>query len=104
MWIFSKTGFVSAVEHRDDPSLIMLRARARKDLGPFLKVPGTKVNITPDADYKYRVILPKDAFSKILSSMASDIDYPNFKNAVHGDPGRDNAYMHVWSAMRAFQK
>lgn len=39
---------------------------------------------TEDSDYRYRYILPKGtAFPRILSAMGEDIDYANFKSAVH---------------------
>ena len=34
MWIFTSTGFVSAVVHRDDADLIVVRARDRESLQP----------------------------------------------------------------------
>lgn len=32
MWIFTKDGFFSAVEHRDNSDLLMIRARCREDI------------------------------------------------------------------------
>ena len=32
MWIFTPTGFLSVVEHRDDSRCLIVRARAKEDL------------------------------------------------------------------------
>ena len=32
MWVFNRDGFFSAVEHRDDNSKVMVRARAKEDI------------------------------------------------------------------------
>ena len=32
MWIFTETGFVSAVQHRENPDYLMVRARDRQSL------------------------------------------------------------------------
>ena len=35
MWLFTETGFVSAVRHREDPDLLVVRARDRQSLEPI---------------------------------------------------------------------
>jgi hypothetical protein len=49
------------------------------------------------------VVCPKAAFAELAAELVSEIDYDNFKSAVHGDPVRDQAYMRCWSAMHAAQ-
>ena len=58
---------------------------------------------TPNADYHYRLVCHREIFLPLMLSMVKDIDYPNFKNAVHGNPIRDHAYMDCWAAMHAAQ-
>jgi hypothetical protein len=43
MWIFTSTGFVSAVVHRDDPDLIVVRARDLESLTPLIERTGAEV-------------------------------------------------------------
>ena len=110
MWIFSKWGFVSIVQHRQLPGKLLVRARTKADLENFIRLLGEidgkkhPVEETPDADYGYRTVACKRAVARALSRIAADVDYPNFKDAVHGDPARDSAYMEVWSAMVDFQR
>lgn len=111
MWIFSKIGFFSVVEHKDDPDLVMVRARYKEDIDrlhhaimDFSKV-DLPVERTLNADYYFRMTIPKMTWARIMEAVAADIDYTNFKNAVHHmEPGvRAKAYMEVWDAMRRSQ-
>lgn len=38
-----------------------------------------------------------------VAMMVEQIDYYNFKDAVHGNLPRDEAYLKVWTAMRELQ-
>lgn len=113
MWLVTKHGFYSVVAHRDDPDLMLVRSRCRQDLEQLrclsldlaeidLDVP--EIVETPAADYACRIFMPRDTWETLATVLAMDIDYPNFKTAVHGDPERDAAYMQMWSAMRRFQQ
>ena len=112
MWVFNRDGFFSAVEHRDDNSKVMVRARAKEDIENLysalqenhqLRGEDTAPVYTPDGDYHYRLTVSKKVWGEYLNSAANDLDYDNFKNSVHGQSDRDSAYMGVWSAMYAFQ-
>jgi hypothetical protein len=110
MWIFSKRGFVSIVQHRQLPGKLLVRARTKADLENFVRlldeIGGRKhpVQETPDADYGYRTVACKRVVANAVSRITTEIDYTNFKNGVHGDPARDSAYLEVWSAMVDFQR
>lgn len=109
MWVFTKTGFVSIVKHKFIPGSLMIRARVREDLEQFIavldEVSGSKHSIkeTPDGDYRFRTTATKNAVAQALARQITDLDYTNFKNAVHGDRDRDSAYMGCWSAMYRLQ-
>jgi hypothetical protein len=111
MWIMSRTGFFSVVAHRDDPALVLVRARdlgqlkrlsAENPTGPF------EIVETPHADYPVRTTLTKDRFETIVTWLARSIDYDNFKNAVHVDPDCSDDYHDflgkVWSAGRRMSR
>lgn len=106
MWIFAKHGFISVVQDRNDPARLLVRARKREDL-ENLDISGdvtSEISETPDADYRFRIFVPRKAFAAALQRMALAIDYTNFKTAVHGVPDRDSAYFSCWAAMRRFQE
>ena len=113
MWIFCKLGFFSAVQHRDKPDTLLVRSRFKGDLerliGAMTKEErellcgNPKVEITPNADYRYRTEIRKVVFAELVRETAEDIDYPNFKDAVHDGTNRDWAYLNVWQALRREQ-
>ena len=81
----------------------------KEDLEKFIvildEVSGSKHSITetPDGDYAFRTTATKKAVAEAMTRQINDLDYVNFKNAVHGDPQRDSAYMKVWSALYSLQ-
>ncbi len=103
MWLFCKSGFFSAVRHAENPKLIHVRARFEGDLERLCEVNGLKeitVEHTPGNDYPYRADFLKPVWAAIVCREANEIDYTNFKNAVHDGTSRDQAYMAVWAALR----
>lgn len=113
MWLFTKKGFYSAVAHETEPDTIHLRARFRFDLEQLLHgMTHGEIVETPDSDYRFRTDISVDDWKDILVREASDIDYTNFKEAVHegadgcggaGESVRDKAYMEVWGALAEAQ-
>jgi len=98
MWLFTNTGFVSAVSNGQD---LMVRSRDRESLEPLAESALTEIISTPQNDYPYRVIVTHEIFSKWAAHMAAGIIYKNFKSEVAATRGYDFAHplMKVWSAM-----
>lgn len=98
MWIFSNTGFVSAVSNGKE---LMVRARDQKSLAPLVEFANVEIKKSPTRDYPYRVVVSNDVFANWLSHLATAIDYANFKSEVSATRGYDFAHplMKVWSAM-----
>jgi len=123
MWIFTKHGFFSAVCARQgdgkhgqpvDPERIMVRARLRAHLDAlkmrFPELLGqSAIQEFPGTDYGFRIFLDKQIWAKVLSGLAEEMDYDNFKREVaqQQKPAGD-AYEHalqeVWSVMNQLQK
>jgi hypothetical protein len=103
MWLFTKFGFFSAVEHRDNSNVLIVRARVKRDIEELRKrLPyRPRIKSTPDADYPYRIEVDRLTFSQILAKVVlDDLDYPNFKSAVAKlDPKRADAYHEVWATL-----
>jgi len=103
MWIFLNDAFLSIVAHVDRPDDLLVRARVPGDLERTF--PGTEVTTTPDADYRYRAVVPRVDVARVLAERAGSIDYPNFKNSIRSDdPERRHACGKVWSVMHALQR
>jgi hypothetical protein len=98
MWLFTNTGFVSAVSNGKD---LMVRSRDRESLEPLAESAKTEILSTPQNDYPYRVIVTHEIFTRWVAHMAEGITYTNFKSEVAATRGYDFArpLMKVWSAM-----
>jgi hypothetical protein len=124
MWTMTPAGFFSAVQHRDDPTLLVVRTRDRSDADHLVDwyatwaqdlialwadtkmagdpgIPDAEVVAYPVSDYPWRVIVPKAAWAAFLAEAVEDLDYGNFKDAVKKAQGPDRAmvYTNVWSAL-----
>jgi hypothetical protein len=98
MWLFTNTGFVSAVSNGKD---LMVRARDRESLELNADSARTEIIATPQNDYPYRIIVTHEFFAKWVSHTVAGITYKNFKSEVTATRGYDFALplMKVWSAM-----
>lgn len=123
MWIFTKHGFFSAVCARQgngkhglpvDSDRIMVRARMRLHLESlkdrFADLLGQcEIQESAGTDYAFRLFVPKSVWVQVLSGLAEETDYDNFKSEVARHQGRKGAaYGHslheVWSVMNRLQK
>ena len=98
MWVFTTSGFVSAV-YKD--GALQVRARDRKSLQALSKETAAAIIATPLADYPYRIAITNEQFSKWLSQQVMSVDYKNFKSEVADTRGYGFAkpLNKVWSAM-----
>lgn len=96
MWLFMSDSFLSVVEHKTKPGTLLVRSRVKGDIERA--VPCAIVWEDPEADYRYRAEVSKDAFRAALSDAVDRITYPNFKKSVK-ENRRHSAYMRVWQAM-----
>jgi hypothetical protein len=107
MWVFTRDGFFSAVQHFEQPDTILVRGRVQSDVETLCEIMSTELVENVDADYRYRTIVSRQAWSDYLQQAARELDYSNFKDAMHGvfgDSRRDQAHMDVWSAMQQLQR
>lgn len=117
MWIASKHGFFSIVEAQRDSSphdwrdTLQIRARVRGDLENLIERfdLGTSARIveTPEADYRYRVLVSRSRVADLLCKLAWELDYGNFKGEVGRLPdqrGKLPAYHRIWAEMHAVQE
>ena len=119
MWLFTQYGFFSVVCARDltgktkgiDPATLMVRARSRQHLDSliarFSDLQGVHVVETESTDYRYRIVLPKAVWGRVVAELTAEIDYGNFKSRAHektGDKVFCNALHDVWDVMYRLQK
>ena len=101
MWVFSGTGFVSAVRKADRPDVITVRSRDRKSLEPLASRANVEIKVSPYGDYPYRAFVEPAVFTAWVGEQTNGIDYDNFKNKVAKTRGYDfvEALHNVWVAM-----
>lgn len=115
MWVFTSGGFVSAVQHRDNEDLVMVRARDRQSLETMLE--GVELTGAADGevfdrpeivsvpgDYRWRVTVSKATFVLFLQfEVLNYLNYDNFKDALSASRGKiyHDAAMGVWVKMLA---
>lgn len=99
MWVFTKHGLLSIVEHRNDKDFLCVRARQAHHLTK--NFPNTVPMYTPDADYHWRLVLSRNVVRKKMIELVDLIDYPNFKDAA--DEDLQGPYLRVWTAGMGLQ-
>lgn len=118
MWCFTRYGFLSiaCAQRKDgslDPDTVMLRARSKDHLRCLQeRLPSLAtypILATPKADYPYRIIVPKSLWATLLSEVAIEQTWSNFKNEVaafQGEGGRDyvRALHDVWARMARLKR
>ncbi len=118
MWIFTRYGFYSiACASKPDGSLdiqsVMVRARCIAHLrGLQKRFPALavgKILELPNRDYRYRLIIPKASWTTIVSELAQEQEWSNFKDEAaryQGASGRGyvRALHNVWEVMHRLQQ
>ena len=115
MWIFTNRGFLSIVEDKDDPHRLLVRARYKGDIEAHFSwrtFDTSQLNVveTSEADYRFRVSLPRETVSAQIHSFVNGIDYPNFKDSCHFNSGdstvdgvKNRSLFRVWDTMKCSQ-
>ena len=101
MWIFTNKGFLSAVEDRNNAEKLIVRARSKQHLRNIFGNEA-KIEVTPTADYRYRVSVDKKSFAELIKKEVENISYDNFKNSIK-EEDYHHAASEVWMSMRYYQ-
>jgi len=100
MWVFTETGFLSAVRHSENPDALIVRARDEESLRGLSKAAQTQIMATPEHDYPFRTMVSKDLFAEWVLEQVSDLDYTNYKGHMWSQrPEFGDALHDVWVAM-----
>lgn len=99
MWVYTRDGFYSIVQHRDQPDVAVVRGRVEEDIRRFaerLVKYGVETDVWADesADYLWRFYAPLETVGRVLGELTEEIDYDNFKSAAPKDRGA--VLMAVW--------
>ncbi len=112
MWLFTKHGFFSIVQDKDDEDYLLVRSRVKGDIESLIedysdyksRARDLAVQETKNSDYRYRIRLSRKTASDLLAKAILDIDYTNYKAAVHMvDQRRSEYYGMIWAIMADMQ-
>lgn len=101
MWIFTDTGFISAVRKPEYPGVVTVRSRDRESLEALAARAQVEIKRSPHGDYPYRVFVGDGPFIEWFLDRGNDLNYSNFKNRVAQTRGKKfaSALNQVWAAM-----
>jgi hypothetical protein len=101
MWVFTKHGFVSIVQHRDISECLIVRARDPRPLEELW--PNHEIITLEDADYRFRILAQRESVLDVVSDLVLSIDYDNFKNECFDHPEYLRSLGSVWRVMYDYQ-
>jgi len=101
MWIFTDTGFISAVRKPEYPTVFTVRSRDRKSLESLAAKAQVDIKKSPRGDYPYRLFVDQNPFIEWFLDRSEELEYSNFKNRVTQTRGIEfgHALSNVWIAM-----
>lgn len=107
MWLYTQHGHISCVKHNSKPDTIIVRARRIDHLRDILAAGKLtryldQIDSKTGSDYCHRVEVSRAEFEALVTLLASQVTYGNFKTAATGLSGLDSTYpriLHqVWDA------
>lgn len=110
MWVFTKDGFLSAVQNNEDRHRMRVRARRRDHLSnAFPEHDKLIIDLQKSGaqfDYRWHLDIARGEWIDYLTDAALDVDYSSHaKEAMSGsDKKFYSALLEVWSAMYRLQK
>jgi hypothetical protein len=111
MWLFSKIGFYSITNAPKRPGTVQVRGRVREDMDKLAALAQEKLGLELEliagggTDYAYRFYVTAEQWAELARLLTVEIlDYTNYKNSIHGDRVRDDAYYDIWRRMFRLQQ
>jgi len=102
MWIFTKYGFISIVQHNSMPGHFQVKSRVIDPLEQLW--PSHEIDVIEWADYRFRITIPKDEVVPIIVRELEGVSYTSFKNQCEGEEGYHYALTRVWAIMYNYQQ
>jgi hypothetical protein len=96
MWVFTSTGMLSVVAHRELANYVLVRARSPIHIREMF--PYAAVDETPNADYPFRTVISRELFANVIADYSLNISYDNFKNSIEENNFHDRC-IEIWAIM-----
>ena len=101
MWIFTKHGFISVVQHLQEEGCFQVKSRVAHPLR--ILWPDHEIQVIDWADYRFRINIRKEDVLPVLAEQIGSIDYSSFKNECDWEPEYYYALVHIWNVMYRYQ-
>lgn len=103
MWIQTTKGAFSIVQHRDEKTQVLVRARREQDILRFAGMVSNSDKMVGPwkdnmADYPWRIKISAEECSLVLCRLVLEINYDNFKSSVR-DKQLLSAYYGVYESL-----
>ena len=102
MWIFTKYGFLSIVQHNSMKNHFQVKSRVIEPLE--ILWPDHDIEVISWADYRFRITISKDDVVSVLANEINVINYTSFKNQCEKDECYHHALTRIWGIMYNFQQ
>tara|TARA_B110000003_G_scaffold274931_1_gene316155 strand:+ start:603 stop:926 length:324 start_codon:yes stop_codon:yes gene_type:complete len=101
MWIFTKYGFISVVQHNSLEDCFQVKSRVVEPLE--ILWPEIDIEIIDWADYRFRITIEKEKVFPTLLELIQEVGYTSFKDECRSDHDYHDALVKVWSTMYNYQ-
>lgn len=101
MWIFTRYGFLSVVQHNAMPDHFQVKSRVIDPLEQLW--PEQDIETIDWADYRFRVTIEKEMVFPILLKVIKEVNYTSFKDECRGNHDYHDALVRVWTTMYNYQ-
>ena len=102
MWIFTKHGFISIVQHNSISDHFQVKSREPSPLKELW--PEHEIEVIEWADYRYRITIAKSEVVPVLAGAIEDITYTSFKNECEKDGYYHYVLTRIWELMYNYQQ
>ena len=108
MWIFTTNGFVSLVQHPQEPEMLLVQTRTEEEMAAIVRVldkivgHGHRIEHVSDASCPWVVTATRRAVVQMIARWIENIDYTKFVRSVHFDFGNSPEFL-LWMSSGGLQ-
>ena len=101
MWVYTTSGFLAIVQHKDRPGFFQVKSRSAAPLESLW--PDQEIEVIDWADYRFRITIRKEQVMPVITGALESLDYTSFKNECSEDEDYHRALTRIWVIMHQFQ-
>ena len=108
MWIFTDSGFLSLVQHPNDPEMLFVQTQNREEMDRVVlaldDIAGEKHEVVPAEEQgcRFAIVARREDVGALLLGMVGKINYSAFTQSVSFDFGTDPNFL-LWVAGNGLQ-